>query len=587
MQQAIEQIQQQFPELNYSVITVPDKQSLNDFFITYQSHGLFELLNEKQSFPDAIIQPEVKNAITSYTKPREASFSAEEPVTPEASLTIYNSQKIGFQGLAGFYFVLGDLSPDMGSLKITLQLEEPETRRKHTNKLDLFEAEQVQSYCTELSEKHRLNANLIETDLFSLRDLLAEHRDKLTERIEAEQNPNQHTNPLTPLKEQNAIAFLSEKNLLKRIDKVIEKAGVIGEEKVRILLFISATTYNTMPLHVLVQGSSGSGKSHLINTIKDCIPNDCVINLTRMTDKSMYNFQNNELVNKLMVVQDFDGLNEVAQFALREAQSSGQLNSSTVIKDKLGNQQSVIRKVKAHFSSMIATTQAEVYYDNMSRSIIIGVDESEEQTLRIMANQNKKYTGEIDNEEQQEAKMLLQNCLRVLKPYKVINPFADKIYLPVEAKMLRRLNEQFQLFVLQVAFLNQYQRTIDDKGRVIATLEDLKTATELFFEAIILKVDELDSGTRQFFERLKAYVKKQTNNPSGKFSQRDIRLALHISKSQCHRYFDELHRLEYVAVSEGSANRGYQYKVAYWDDMEKIKSKIKAGLMTQINQLKQ
>jgi hypothetical protein len=221
----------------------------------------------------------------------------------------------------------------------------------------------------------------------------------------------------------------------------------------------------------------------------------------------------------------------------------------------------------------------------MSRSVIIGVDESEEQTRRIISYQNKKIAGLIDLDKEQHARELLQNCIRVLKPYKVINRYADKINLPMEAKMLRRLNEQFQMFVIQVAFINQFQRQIDEQGRIIATPEDIKTATELFFDAIWLKVDELDNSTRQFFERMKEYNKKQGANKT--FSQREIRQALNQSKSQCFRYFEELQRLEYITVSDGSANRGFKYKIteAEWKPIKPLKDKIKQDLYDQINAL--
>ena len=419
--------------------------------------------------------------------------------------------------------------------------------------------------------------------MIQLSDLLSGHRDKQLEKSAAEHISNRVKHIITPKKEKQAVQFLSGKDLIKNIDKLIEQSGVIGEENNRKLLFIAASTFKTHPLHVLVQGSSGSGKSHLINTIKDCLPSEEVINLTRVTSKSFYHYKGNELVNKLIIIQDFDGLDQEAQLAFREAQSAKFLSSSTVYKDRFGNLQSIVRTVNAHFSSMATTTKAEVYFDNMSRSIIIGVDESEEQTRQIINHQNRKIAGLTNENTEHQAKELLQNCIRILKPYKVINKYADKIQLPVEAKMLRRLNEQFQLFVLQVTYFHQYQRKIDEQGRIITTKEDVKMAAEIFFDAIWLKVDELDSGTRQFFERLKNHVKNQSNREQ--FYQREIRQALNQSKSQCFRYFIELQRLEYIVITQGSANKGYQYRITEWQPMKELKDRIQKDLNEQIKSL--
>jgi len=94
-----------------------------------------------------------------------------------------------------------------------------------------------------------------------------------------------------------------------------------------------------------------------------------------------------------------------------------------------------------------------------------------------------------------------------------------------------------------------------------------------------LKVDELDGSLRQFFERLKEYVGDK--GKEYEFSQREIRLSLRISKSQMQRYMNALISLEYLQ-QQGFANRGYRYKVSYWDDNQALRQRIKQNLQEQI-----
>jgi len=335
-------------------------------------------------------------------------------------------------------------------------------------------------------------------------------------------------------------------------------------------------------LHALIQGTSGEGKSHLLNSIAECMPQEDVMNLTRITSKSLYHYREKELMNKLVLVQDYDGLDEEAQFAFREMQSAKFLSSSTVVKDAFGQTRGKMKQVQAHFSSLTATTKAEVYYDNMSRSVVLGVDESQEQTLRIIRQQNMKIAGISSSESEQQAKQLLRNAMRVLKSYEVVNPYADKLMLPLEAKMLRRLNSQFQNFVSQITILHQFQRKTDDKGRLIATKEDVQKAVEIFFSSIVIKVDELDKSTRQFFERLKGYVKSQPNGTTHRFCKREVRQGLNMSSTSAFKYFQTLQELEYIQVVEGSVNKGFKYVIGYWDNMEKLKAKIKEDLNKQL-----
>lgn len=375
---------------------------------------------------------------------------------------------------------------------------------------------------------------------------------------------------------------------MQNLDTLIEKAGMVGEESSRKLLFVIASSYKTStPLHSLVQGSSGSGKSHLINLIGQCFPPEDILSMTRVTSKSFYHYNKDELVNKLILIQDYDGLDEEAQYAFRQLQSAGNISSSTTYKDRYGNLISAVKTVKSNFASLLATSHAELHYDSMSRCMIAGIDESEEQTLKIIEYQNKKLSGQIENKVEQEAKTFLQNIIRSIKTMEVVNPYADKIALPLQAKMLRRLNSHYQCFVKQITILHQYQRETDRQGRLIAIPEDLKIACDILFNAIMLKVDDLDSSLRQFFDRLKAFIKPMTNGKPTEavFTQRDVRLALKVSKTQCFRFMEDLELLEYVQKTGGYANRGFKYKIVFWDDMETLREKIKKEFTEQLKKL--
>ncbi|MEI7594420.1 MAG: ATP-binding protein [Bacteroidota bacterium] len=496
--------------------------------------------------------------------------------------------KLRMKGQFNNYYVLGMLPQDLSSLQITIMVEERATTRKERSKLDLYERAYIQNFAEQIAQYYYQDAETIENELLQLTDLLEKYRELQISQTRPNYREKRAMPMQTPQQQEASINFLKEPNLLERIDALIEQAGVVGEENTRKLIFVISSTYKMgYPLHALVQGSSGSGKSHLINTIGQCFPPEDVLTMTRVTSKSFYHYTKEELVNKLILIQDFDGLDEEAQYAFRELQSAGTISSSTTYKDRTGNITSTVKTVKSHFASLLATTKAEIYYDNMSRSIIIGVDESEEQTQHIIEHQNHRLAGVTDNKQELKAKIQLQNIIRNIKSYEVINPYADKVKLPLEAKMLRRLNNHYQAFVRQITLLHQYQREKDHLGRLIAQPEDLKIACEILFEAIMLKVDELDSSMRQFYNQMKAFVKEQapTKFQDYQFTQRDIRLNLNASKSTSFRHFEDLELLEYIQRTGGYANRGFKYKIVYWDDMDKIRSKVKQELNRQLETL--
>jgi ABC-type dipeptide/oligopeptide/nickel transport system ATPase component len=388
--------------------------------------------------------------------------------------------------------------------------------------------------------------------------------------------------------QQRCISFLKQSQLIQKFNQLIEKSGITGEANNRIFLFVIATAYK-MPdtLHALIQGSSGSGKTYLSRQITDLMPPEDVIRLTRVTESSFYNFGEHEIQYKLIVLEDIDGMKEEAEYAFRELQSNGEIISGMAVKNENSGHFNTIKKiVRGPIGSIATTTKGEIYEDNMSRIFLLAVDESKQQTGRIIEYLNKKSSGMINKAEERETKYFIQNCIRMLKPYEVVNPYANKILLPRDAHKIRRLTELFHAFVNQVTLLNQYQRQRDKQGRLITEKEDVQTAIEIMFESIILKIDELDGSLRQFYEDLKQYViNRGENYQDYQFTQREIRQALKISKTQIHRYFTDLINLEYITQTGGYANRGFSYKITYWDDIKALRDRIKSFLNHQLKNL--
>ena len=580
----VSEIMQQIkPNVKVTAIATPEKEDVNSLFVKYDKDCLLQLINDRKPVTD-ITCPDLGGETfssfeTSLTEKREAT--AQEFKLP-SPLNTDNPNKIIYETQTARYIVKGGLPRQLDKMLISLDVQHLETGLKYRCRLDLYEEKQTRKEAREAAEKLDLRSDLIETDLSQLCDLLEEHREN------GMQTNNPKDNDPTPdLPTQSKCKdFLSKPNLINRINELIGKSGITGEFNNRIFLFIIASSYK-MPdtLHALIQGSSGSGKTHLLGKVADLMPQERVERFTRITDNSLYNYGEFELMYHLLCLEDVDGLKEEALFAWRELISNNMLRSSTSQKDDNGNSRGAKRIVRGPMASLCATTHGHIYEDNMSRLFIIAVDESPEQTARIIDYQSKLAAGLIKKEDETEAKEFLQNCVRMLKPYKVINPYADKIKLPQQAHKIRRLHELFLCFVKQITLINQHQRKKDAQGRLITEKEDLQTAVEIMFDSIFLKVDELDGSLRQFFENLKTYVQEKENPQNYEFTQREVRHGLGISKSQLQRYINELIELEYLSVSGGYQNRGLKYKISYWDNITKLRGQIREHLLNQLNSL--
>lgn len=565
------------PSLKVNVVELPAGKSINSLLVAGAISELDQLLHEptKQVLPSPVVATEISPIPFTEATPEE-----EEPTT---DLQIISDQHITYKGSEAIYHAKGNLSHDQKVLEILLVVEDKFSKRKHRYRVDLYKKDHLRKVVEELEAQENYQVSAVKEDLNSFTTLLEEHRDQLLTPIKTKTTTKKQA---TPAHYQKAMELLQDPKLLQHLDALIEQAGVVGEEQTRLSLFVMAASYKIpYPLHALIQGASGSGKSHLLNTISSCVPPEDVLSMTRVTSKSFYHYGEGELQNKLLLIQDYDGLDTEAQYAFREMQSSGELSHSTTLKDRLGNLKAGIKTVEAHFSSIVATTNAEVYQDNMSRSVVIGTDESTEQTQKILLHQNQLTAGMINQNEVVQAKEILRCIIRQVDTKPVVNHYAAKVLLPLNVKSIRRLNNQFQALVTQVTLFHQYQRSIDEQGRVMTTLADVRAAVELFSEAIYMKTDELDSSTRQFFEQLKQYVKTQTKGSTQTFSTRDVRFALQVNKTQVFRCLEKLKALEYIAVSGGSSNKGYKYKITYWDDVTKMRHQIKEHFTEQIKRL--
>ena len=595
-----------FPGVKISKITLPTNEDVNSVYVAHEPDIFTHLLenrtelffsNEPSNEPTGVTLPApvTTNNINRQKESPHEKQKKEGTVTLEEAdgidlatmgrLDTGSPNKISYTTSTACYQVKGGLSRQLDCMKVSLEIGHLQTGQKSRVKLDLYEDKQAEKVAKEAGEKLGLRNDLIEKDLSLLAELLDRHRE---ESLAGDKRDSMAKAIEVPAEmKEKCLHFLKQPNLISRFNKLVEKAGVTGEENNRIFLFVIATSYK-MPdsLHALIQGTSGSGKTHLLSKIGNLVPPEASIFLTRVTESSFYNFDENYFSHKLLCMEDLDGLKEEAYLAFRELQSKGMLSSSTSIKTESGQIQGCVKIVRGPVASISCTTKGEIYEDNMSRIFLIAVDESKEQTRKIIEYQNNKAAGVVDMAQEKEATFFIQCCLRLLKPYQVINPYANKILLPPEAHKIRRLTELYHSYVKQVTLVNQYQRKQDSQQRLISEKEDLETGLEIMFESIILKIDELDGSLRQFYERLKEHVKKKGQGYQDyQFTQREVRQALNTSKTQLFRYFNDLAELEYIQQAGGYMNRGFRYKIIYWDDIKALRDHIKDYLREQLDKL--
>ena len=477
--------------------------------------------------------------------------------------------------------VLGGIRLDgLDRMRATLKVQAEHLSIRHN--LDLYNDTQVEKLIRKVAERLEIGTSVAASALQDLTDQLENYR---LEEIESQNQVEDKRKLLSPQEIKAAKEYLSAPNLMERTREDIGKAGVIGEETNRLLMYLIFTSRKRdSPLHVISLGASGIGKTHLQERVSALIPDEDKLEITSLSGNAFYYFGQQELRNKLILIEDLDGAEDVL-YPLREIKSKKQVTKTVVIKNTKGETRTVTLKVEGPVCVSGCTTKESLYEDNANRSFLIYIDESKAQDGQIMDYQRKLSAGKVDLAEQWKTAEAFRDMQRILQPVQIRNPFAESLRIPTEVFKPRRSNAHYLAFIEAVTFYHQYQREKchdQDTGEefIETTLEDIREANGLMKEVLIRKSDPLNAACRKYLEWLKMWCKTEEKSS---FTNKDIRQSLRINPSNQKRYMVQLQAYDYVKKVQGEKGKTHHYEITDLEEYEKLKEGI-GGILDEILQ---
>ena len=480
-----------------------------------------------------------------------------------------------------FYItILGGIKiTGLDRLRVTLKIEKKEYSHylpvRHS--LDLYHAKQVEQLTQKMAESLEIGTSESERIISHLTGSLEQYRQSKLELLKPKKAEKKE---MTQAEKARAIKYLKDPKLLRNTLKDIAKSGIVGETNNSLIAYLVYTSRKqTKPLHIMCLGASGTGKTYLQEKISELIPEEDKIEITALSDNAFYYFGREELKHKLILIEDLDGAENVL-YPLRELQSKRRISKTVTLKDNKGNLKTITLKVEGPVCVSGCTTREQIYEDNANRCILLYIDGSNAQDKRIMAYQQKASAGTINASEEMAITEQLKNVQRLLRPIKVVNPFAEIIDLPDEVFKPRRTLLLLLSFIETITYYHQYQRPAKKDSQsgldyIETTKEDIEAAFSLMKEVLFSKSDELTKASRTFLEGLKK------NTKSGEiFYANQLRKKLRIPSSTLKRYLYELVRNGYIKIKGGSKYRGFEYEIVDYDEYQELQSSIDAKLIS-------
>jgi DNA primase len=563
----------EYPKVKITNVEVPENEDVNSLLQGHEPEILSHLLENRSLFFS--IEKEKDTIITKHEK---GTLNTANP-----SYITYKTNELEIDILGGINL------QQLDRLRVTLKIKrtgsnDPLHVIRHT--IDLYHSDYLEKFINKASEQLEAGTNTIRRAIAEMTEGLEQYRVSKLESMK-EQKPK--LRQLTEQRYKKAIKYLSSPKLMERTNTDIGKTGMIGEENNRLLMYLVFTSrLREHPLHIISLGASGTGKTYLQEKISELIPEQHKLEITILSENAFYYFDRKELKNKLILIEDMDGAENVL-YPLRELQSKKRISKTIPLKDSKGNLKTITLQVEGPICLAGTTTREKLYEDNANRSLLIYLDGSKQHKEHIMDYQRRLSAGKINSKAENELKEFFKDMQTVLKPIKVRNPYAEMLKLPEYVFKPLRTNAHYLAVIETITFYHQYQRQVKtdpttNEKYIETTLEDIEWANRLLKDVLLAKSDELSGQCRRFFENLKSWMEK---NNKESFYKSEIRDAFRMNPNNLKYYLVQLIKYNRLKIVGGSRYKsGYEYEITNRSEYTELQNSMKTALDNALNAVK-
>jgi len=304
-----------------------------------------------------------------------------------------------------------------------------------------------------------------------------------------------------------ARAVLEHPDPLLLVDAAL-RATLGGDIRPAKLVYLAATSRlldlrpGAMACHVLLQGPPAAGKSATLNAVRRLLPPEAMVVIDAASPRALI-YGDVDLAHQAVFVGEADSLpageDNPAASAIRNLMTDGYLHYDVVVPDRT-TAKFVVRHIeKAGPTVLITTATRPLGEQLMSRLFAIELPADQRQLQAVLAAQARLEVDDVPPAD--PGLVAFQAHLQELAPICVTVPFAPQLAtalgsVPVGARVTRDLGRLLSL-IKTVAICRIGQRDRDERGRVIATLDDYDTVRDLAGELYAAITDDVGKPIRE------------------------------------------------------------------------------------------
>jgi hypothetical protein len=289
---------------------------------------------------------------------------------------------------------------------------------------------------------------------------------------------------ITDAEEVAGSALLTAPDLLDRVVADLGMLGWVGEERTKQLLFLGAVSrLLPRPLWTVYRSSGGTAPWQATACIAHLIPPEARTVLHRVTDAAVMHADPAALRHRLLVVEQAETMRPEGAVALRILRERGGIGIGTA-----GDVRGPV--------AVLAAAAGEVDHRCRDCFMAVTVDESPEQTARILADQVQRL-GAPGATAGKLAEIVLRHhaAQRMLERLPISIPYAARIVFPAASPRHRAEHLNFLTLIQASALLHQRQRARSE-GAVVATEADFEIAARLVEGLLGIGGDGLSRAAR-------------------------------------------------------------------------------------------